>query len=84
MKPLLNERIAQFDSPFRRLDELIAGIPPDPARKPIIMSVGEPQDSPPALLAAGAAACASIGAAGAAASPSHPTRRAELVFTPGM
>jgi aspartate/methionine/tyrosine aminotransferase len=51
MNPLLNERIAQFDSPFRRLDELLAGITPDPARKPIVMSVGEPQDAPPALLA---------------------------------
>ena len=51
MNPLLNERIAQFDSPFRRLDELLGGISPDPARSPIVMSIGEPQDSPPALLA---------------------------------
>src|SRR5262245_33445699 len=51
MKPQLNERIAQFDSPFRRLDDLLGGITPNPARTPIIMSVGEPQDSPPALLA---------------------------------
>jgi len=51
MKPLLNERIAQFDSPFRRLDALLATIAPNPERTPIIMSVGEPQDAPPALLA---------------------------------
>ena len=51
MNPLLNERIAQFDSPFRRLDELLAGIAPNPELTPIIMSVGEPQDAPPALLA---------------------------------
>ena len=51
MNPQLNERIAQFDSPFRRLDELLAGITPDPQRTPIIMSVGEPQDAPPPLLA---------------------------------
>jgi hypothetical protein len=47
MKPLLNERIAQFDSPFRRLDALLATITPNPERTPIIMSVGEPQDAPP-------------------------------------
>lgn len=47
----LNERIDRFESPFRRLDALIADIVPDPAFKPILMHVGEPQDSPPALLA---------------------------------
>jgi hypothetical protein len=51
MKPQLNERILQFDSPFRRLDELLAAVTPEPSKKPIVMSVGEPQDSPPALLA---------------------------------
>ena len=51
MNPQLNERIAQFDSPFRRLDELLSAIAPNPERKPIIMSIGEPQDTPPALLA---------------------------------
>jgi aspartate/methionine/tyrosine aminotransferase len=50
MKPLLNERIARFDSPFRRLDEWLAGIVPDPQLPPINMSVGEPQDAPPPLL----------------------------------
>jgi hypothetical protein len=51
MKPQLNERIAQFDSPFRRLDELLAPITPDPAKTADHHVVGEPQDSPPALLA---------------------------------
>ncbi len=51
MKPFLNERIAQFDSPFRRLDALLAGVTPNPALAPITMHVGEPQDSPPPLLA---------------------------------
>ena len=50
MNPLLNERIARFDSPFRRLDELLAGIAPNPRLPPINMSVGEPQDAPPSLL----------------------------------
>lgn len=56
MKPQLNERLARFDSPFRRLDQLLAGIAPDPTLAPIVMSVGEPQDAPPALLAATVAA----------------------------
>ena len=60
MTPLLNERIAQFDSPFRRLDELLAAVTPDPKRKPIIMSVGEPQDAPPGLLAEAVAAHAHL------------------------
>ena len=51
MNPLLNERIARFDSPFRRLDELLAGVAPNPRLTPIVMSVGEPQDAPPPLLA---------------------------------
>ena len=50
MNPLLNERIARFDSPFRRLDELLAGIVPNPQLPLINMSVGEPQDAPPSLL----------------------------------
>ena len=60
MNPLLNERIAQFDSPFRRLDELLAGIAPNPELTPIIMSVGEPQDAPPPLLAESVAAHAHL------------------------
>jgi aspartate/methionine/tyrosine aminotransferase len=51
MNPLLNERIARFDSPFRRLDQLLADIAPDPRLPPISMAVGEPQDAPPQLLA---------------------------------
>ncbi len=51
VKPLLNERIARFDSPFRRLDALLAGVVPNPALAPITMHVGEPQDSPPPMLA---------------------------------
>lgn len=47
----LNERIARFDSPFRRLDALLAGVVPNPGLSPIVMSVGEPQDAPPSLLA---------------------------------
>jgi N-succinyldiaminopimelate aminotransferase len=51
MNPLLNERTASFESPFRRLDALLSGIAPNPDLAPIVMSVGEPQDSPPAFLA---------------------------------
>lgn len=56
MKPQLNERTARFDSPFRRLDQLLAGIAPNPKLTPIVMSVGEPQDAPPAALAEAVAA----------------------------
>jgi len=51
MVPLLNERVARFESPFRRLDALLAGLTPNPQLSPIVMSVGEPQDSPPPVLA---------------------------------
>jgi aspartate/methionine/tyrosine aminotransferase len=47
----LNERIDRFESPFRRLDALIADLKPSPGHAPILMHVGEPQDPPPALLA---------------------------------
>ena len=60
MIPLLNERIARFDSPFRRLDQLLADIVPNPQLPPIIMSVGEPQDAPPPLLAEAVAASAHL------------------------
>ena len=60
MNPLLNERIARFDSPFRRLDALLAGIAPNPQLPPITMSVGEPQDAPPSLLAEAVAANAHL------------------------
>ena len=39
MNPLLNERIAQFESPFRRLDALLANLAPNPKLPPIVMSV---------------------------------------------
>ena len=51
MNPLLNERIARFESPFRRLDALLADVAPNPRDVPIVMSVGEPQDAPPSWLA---------------------------------
>ena len=60
MNPLLNERIARFDSPFRRLDEWLAGIVPNPQLPPINMSVGEPQDAPPSLLTEAVAANAHL------------------------
>lgn len=56
MLPLINERISRFESPFRRLDALLAGIVPNPELSPIVMSVGEPQDAPPPLLAEAVAA----------------------------
>jgi hypothetical protein len=56
----LNERIARFDSPFRRLDALLAGVVPNPNLPPIVMSVGEPQDPPPSLLADAIAAHAHL------------------------
>jgi N-succinyldiaminopimelate aminotransferase len=60
MNALLNERIEQFESPFRRLDALLAGIAPNPGLTPIVMSVGEPQDAPPPLLAETVAAHAHL------------------------
>jgi aspartate/methionine/tyrosine aminotransferase len=60
MVPLLNERIARVESPFRRLDELLAGTAPHPELPLINMSVGEPQDAPPAILAEKVAANAAL------------------------
>ena len=51
-----NERIARFESPFRRLDALLGDIAPNPQLAPIVMSVGEPQDTPPPMLAEAVAA----------------------------
>ncbi|MBM3570871.1 MAG: aminotransferase class I/II-fold pyridoxal phosphate-dependent enzyme, partial [Alphaproteobacteria bacterium] len=49
---MLNPRHeAMRDHPFRRLAELIAGITPSSNEPPIMLSVGEPQGQPPALLA---------------------------------
>src|SRR4051812_49706730 len=39
------------DYPFARLNSLLAPITPRANRQPIVMSVGEPQHDPPALLA---------------------------------
>lgn len=47
----LNERIDLFESPFRKLDAMLADLVPNPALAPLPMHVGEPQDQPPALLA---------------------------------
>jgi aspartate/methionine/tyrosine aminotransferase len=52
----LNERLEQFESPFRRLDALLADLRPAPALAPVLMHVGEPQDAPPPLLAEAVAA----------------------------
>jgi len=56
MTAILNERIARFESPFRRLDALLTGITPNPDLTPVVMSVGEPQDAPPPMLAEAVAA----------------------------
>ena len=60
MIPLLNERISRIESPFRRLEGLLSGTAPNPDLAPIIMSLGEPQDAPPALLAETVAANARL------------------------
>lgn len=52
----LNERLDQFESPFRRLDALLADRVPAPGLAPVLMHVGEPQDAPPSLLADAVAA----------------------------
>src|SRR5258707_8301465 len=47
-----NARLARLaDNPFTRLGELLAGVTPRSNEPPILMSVGEPQHPPPALLA---------------------------------
>jgi len=51
-----NERADRFESPFRRLDALLAGIAPNPGLAPITMHVGEPQDAHPAILSQAVAA----------------------------
>jgi N-succinyldiaminopimelate aminotransferase len=49
---LTNARLARLaDNPFARLAELLAEINPRSNEPPIIMSVGEPQHDPPAMLA---------------------------------
>ncbi|HYM27155.1 MAG TPA: aminotransferase class I/II-fold pyridoxal phosphate-dependent enzyme [Steroidobacteraceae bacterium] len=47
-----NARLARLaDNPFARLGELLADVTPRTNELPILMSVGEPQHPPPALLA---------------------------------
>ncbi len=47
-----NARLARLaDNPFARLGELLADVRPRTNEPPILMSVGEPQHPPPALLA---------------------------------
>ena len=47
-----NARLARLaDNPFARLGELLASLSPRANEPPILMSVGEPQHPPPALLA---------------------------------
>jgi aspartate/methionine/tyrosine aminotransferase len=47
-----NTRLERLDDyPFARLNALLAPITPRANRQPIVMSVGEPQHEPPALLA---------------------------------
>jgi len=49
---MLNERLeALGDYPFARLNALISGLQPKANETPLLMSAGEPQHDPPALLA---------------------------------
>lgn len=46
-----NTRLEELtDYPFQRLAALLAGAAPDPSASPLVMSIGEPQHAPPALL----------------------------------
>lgn len=46
----VNPRLHRLDDyPFRRLDQLLAGLQPA-ARQPVVMSIGEPQHPPPSIL----------------------------------
>ncbi|UEM03971.1 aminotransferase class I/II-fold pyridoxal phosphate-dependent enzyme [Skermanella rosea] len=49
--PLVNDRLGRLsDYPFTRLASLLAGITPRVNAEPVVMSVGEPQHAPPALI----------------------------------
>jgi succinyldiaminopimelate transaminase len=49
--PLVNDRLGRLsDYPFTRLASLLSGITPRANVEPVIMSVGEPQHAPPALI----------------------------------
>lgn len=50
--PTLNDRLGGLsDYPFTRLASLLGGITPRANTPPLVMSIGEPQHTPPALLA---------------------------------
>ncbi|MBM3554292.1 MAG: aminotransferase class I/II-fold pyridoxal phosphate-dependent enzyme [Alphaproteobacteria bacterium] len=58
---MLNPRLENLpDSPFRRLDALLASIPAPPDKTPILLSVGEPQHDYPELVAKALAANAHL------------------------
>jgi N-succinyldiaminopimelate aminotransferase len=49
---LINERLDQLgENPFTRLNALLAPVTPRANQRPVLLSVGEPQHAPPALLA---------------------------------
>jgi N-succinyldiaminopimelate aminotransferase len=49
--PHLNPRLASLQTyPFERLRELLAGVTPNPALRPIDLSIGEPKHPTPALV----------------------------------
>ena len=49
---MLNSRLdALTDFPFQRLRELLEGVAPPPELEPLSLSIGEPQHTPPALIA---------------------------------
>ncbi|WP_083699164.1 aminotransferase class I/II-fold pyridoxal phosphate-dependent enzyme [Aerophototrophica crusticola] len=51
LSPLLNGRLgALADYPFPRLTALLSGVAPLANVEPVVMSIGEPQHAPPALL----------------------------------
>ncbi len=53
----LNPALAALpDSPFPRLDALLAGVTPPAGLAPIVMAIGEPRHAPPPLLAEAVAA----------------------------
>lgn len=63
LQPFVNPRLALLQPyPFERLRALFAGVTPDPAKRPIVLSIGEPKHPTPKLvldaLAAGGAGVA--------------------------
>ena len=47
----LSRFVYETGSPFKRLDALLADVPPNPAREPIVMTVGSPRHDPPKAVA---------------------------------